>query len=47
MLILLEDKLEKLESKLYPSPSMTDKEYMKKLIGEYNERINRKRINVD
>jgi hypothetical protein len=47
MLILLEDILERLNAKLYPSPSVSDKEYMKKLIGEYNERINRKRINVD
>jgi len=47
MLILLEDILDKLNAKLYPSPSMNNKEYMKKLIGEYNERISRKRINVD
>ena len=47
ILILLEDKLERLKAKLYPSPSVSNKEYMKKLIGEYNERINRKRINVD
>ena len=47
MLILLEDILERLNAKLYPSPSVSNKEYMKKLIGEYNERINRKGINVD
>ena len=47
MLILLEDILERLRTKLYPFPSVSNKEYMKKLIGEYNERINRKGINVD
>ena len=47
MLILLEDILEKLEAKLYPSPSMDNKEYMKKVIGEYNERISRKGVVVD
>ena len=47
MLILLEDMLEKLEAKLCPSPSMNNKEYMKKIVREYNERINSKKINVD
>jgi len=47
ILILLEDILERLNAKLYPPPSVSNKEYMKKVIGEYNERISRKRINVD
>ncbi len=47
MLILLEDMLEKLEAKLYPSPSMNNKEYMKKMVKEYNERIKKKGTNLD
>ena len=47
ILILLEDKLERLRTKLYPFPSVSNKEYMKKMVKEYNERINRKGINVD
>jgi len=47
MLILLEDMLEKLESKLYPSPSLTNKEYMKKLIGEHKKETSRKVVSVD
>ena len=47
ILILLEDKLERLRTKLYPFPSVSNKEYMKKIVKEYNERINRKGINVD
>ena len=47
ILILLEDKLEKLDTKLYPSPSMDNKEYMNKIVKEYNERISRKGVVVD
>jgi len=47
MLILLEDMLEKLEAKLCPSPSMNNKEYMKKMVKEYNERIKKKGTNLD
>ena len=35
ILILLEDRLEKLRTKLYPFPSISNKEYMKKLIEEH------------
>ena len=35
ILILLEDRLEKLRAKLYPFPSVSNKEYMKKLIEEH------------
>ena len=47
ILILLEDKLEKLDSKLYPLPSVSNKDYMKKVVKEYNERISRKVVSVD
>jgi len=47
MLILLEDILEKLDTKLYPLPSVIDKKCMNKMVREYNERINSKKINVD
>ena len=47
MLILVESILEKLESKLYPPPSVSNKEYMKKIVREYNERISRKGVVVD
>lgn len=47
MLILLEDILEKLDTKLYPLPSVIDKKCMKKVIEEYNERISRKGVVVD
>ena len=47
MLILLEDILEKLNAKLYPLPLVKNKECMDKLVREYNERINRKGVNVD
>ena len=47
ILILLEDILEKLDTKLYPLPSVIDKKCMNKMVREYNERINSKKINVD
>lgn len=47
MLILLEDILEKLESKLYPTPSLANKEYMKKLIEEHKKETSRKVVSVD
>lgn len=47
MLILLEDILEKLNAKLCPSPSVSNKEYMKKLIGEYKKETSRKGVVVD
>lgn len=46
-LILLEDILEKLNAKLCPSPSVSNKEYMKKLIEEHKKETIKKRINVD
>tara|TARA_R110002153_G_scaffold36987_1_gene108980 strand:+ start:818 stop:1045 length:228 start_codon:yes stop_codon:yes gene_type:complete len=47
ILILVEDILEKLDTKLYPLPSVIDKKCMNKMVREYNERINSKKINVD
>jgi hypothetical protein len=47
MLILLEDILEKLNAKLYSQPSLTDKEYMKKLIEEHKEVKHRKTKYLD
>ena len=47
MLILLEDILERLRTKLYPFPSVSNKEYMKKLIEEHKKETIKKRINVD
>ncbi len=47
MLILLEDILEKLNAKLYSQPSLTDKEYMKKLIEEHKKETSRKGVIVD
>ena len=47
MLILLEDILEKLKAKLYPTPSVTNKEYMKKLIEEHKKETSRKVVSVD
>ena len=47
ILILLEDKLERLRTKLYPFPSVSNKEYMKKLIEEHKKETIKKRINVD
>ena len=47
MLILLEDILEKLNARLYSQPSMTDKEYMKKLIEEHKKETSRKVVSVD
>lgn len=47
MLILLEDILERLRTKLYPSPSLTNKEYMKKLIEEHKKETSRKVVSVD
>ena len=47
MLILLEDRLERLRTKLYPFPSISNKEHIKKMVKEHNEKINSKRINVD
>ena len=47
MLILLEDILERLRTKLYPFPSISNKEYMKKLIEEHKKETIKERINVD
>jgi hypothetical protein len=47
ILLSLEWKLERLNSKLYPPPSVSNEEYMKKLVKEYNERISRKEVVVD
>lgn len=47
ILILLEDILERLNAKLCPSPSVSNKEYMKKLIGEYKKETSRKGVVVD
>lgn len=47
ILILLEDKLERLKAKLYPLPSISNKEHIKKMVKEYNKKINSKRINID
>lgn len=47
MLILLEDILEKLRAKLYPFPSVSNKEYMKKLIEEHKELKHRKTKYLD
>tara|TARA_E500000178_G_scaffold77833_1_gene75945 strand:+ start:247 stop:474 length:228 start_codon:yes stop_codon:yes gene_type:complete len=47
MLILLEDRLERLRTKLYPFPSVSNKEYMKKLIEEHKKETSRKDIVVD
>ena len=47
ILILLEDRLEKLNAKLYPSPSVSNKEYMKKLIEEHKKETSRKVVSVD
>jgi hypothetical protein len=47
MLILLEDILEKLNAKLCPSPSVSNKDYMKKPIVEYKKETSRKGVSVD
>ena len=47
MLILLEDILERLNAKLYPTPSVSNKEYMKKLIEEHKKETSRKVVSVD
>ena len=47
ILILLEDILERLNAKLYPSPSVSNKEYMKKLIEEHKKETSRKGVIVD
>ena len=47
MLILLEDILERLRTKSYPSPSVSNKEYMKKLIEEHKKETSRKVVSVD
>jgi len=47
MLILLEDILEKLNAKLCPSPSVSNKEYMNKLIEEHKKETSRKGVVVD
>ena len=47
ILLSLEWKLERLNSKLYPPPSVSNKEYMKKVVKEYNERISKKEVVVD
>ena len=47
ILILLEDRLEKLRTKLYPFPSVSNKEYMKKLIEEHKELKHRKSKYLD
>jgi len=47
MLILLEDMLEKLKAKLYSQPSLTNKEYMNKLIDEHKKETSRKVVSVD
>jgi len=43
MIIPLEWKLERLNAKLSPPPSVSNKEYMKKVVKEYNERISKKK----
>ena len=47
MLILLEDMLEKLNANLYPTPSVSNKDYMKKLIEEHKKETSRKGVIVD
>lgn len=47
MFILLESILEKLNAKLYPTPSISNKEYMKKLIEKHKKETSRKGVVVD
>lgn len=47
MFILLEDILDKLNAKLYPSPSVSNKEYMNKLVEEHKKETVRKGVSVD
>jgi len=47
ILIVVESKLERLNYKLYPFPSVSNKEYMKKLIEEHKKETSRKGVIVD